>query len=410
MNKSVGKTGYRINTLSMTNSKKFVGKGVYAKMSNMLTPVFPISDEGGYKVFGSYAYGRGVSVGEGGSLEKLMSKDPLEEVDDQIIDNFVRALLKNGGQELKDNTHFNNANQKGMVQAILEMQNTNPAAFTRVMKVLQVKEATGNKVVSVQKILESKTSGGRVPKEKEMVNLIGNGLINHFMRDDTPGTYTSPTNTAVSLADIMPGKRKGADPTVGDEILWDSMVRLQASDESSFIYVMPEGADGESQSNIVKTVQQQIAENAGISFPIQDEYRGKKEKPRAKIDFEAISQGWGEDSVLADAIDKFQQWGRAFGGEVPDDPQLAAAFGKLEAAYMQSTLSWRAMSRGDAYDSSRTEEEKLADQQRERAEYLQSDRGLFSNASQYLGGGDLAEGEETVVEPTDDDQNIVVDD
>ena len=108
MNKSVGKTGYRINTLSMTNSKKFVGKGVYAKLSNMLTPVFPISDEGGYKVFGSYAYGRGVSVGEGGSLEKLLSKDPLEEIDDQIIDNFVRTLLKSGGQELKDNTHFSN--------------------------------------------------------------------------------------------------------------------------------------------------------------------------------------------------------------------------------------------------------------------------------------------------------------
>ena len=406
-NKKLKKSGgFRLSYLSMTNSNKFKGKGVYAKMSNVLTPVFPISDEGGYQVFGSYAYGRGVSVGENGTLDQLISKDPLTELDDSIVDGFVRQLLKRGGKAIRENTHLDDG-ENNMIEAIMTMQTDNPSAFTRIMKMLKVKqkEEDGNKVVSVQTIIDGKSGSKVAPSKPELKNLIGLGLINHFNRDDTPGTYTNPLNAARSLADIIPGRSKGADPTVGDEVLWDSMVRLQAGDENSFIYVMPEGADGQMQSNVVKTVQQQIAESAGPHFQIQDEYRGKKEKPRANIDFEAIGKGWGEDSVFRDAIDKFQQWGRAFGGEVPDDPQLAAAFSKLEAAKMQVALNQKSLDRGDPWDPSLSQADRDAREAQDRADYLQGNQ----TAANFLGGGTQDEGEEEVAS-NEGGIDIVIDD
>ena len=389
-NKKIKSKGYRINVVSMTRSNKFKGKGLYSKLSNIKTPVFPISDNGGYKVFGSYAYGRGVTVGANGTLSELMQRDPLEDLDDETIDKFIRELLKRGGKAISELEQFEvgaygkptsgNYNEVGLIEAIMRMQNENPAAFTRIMRTLRVQDSKNkNKENTLQDLLDAKMNGQTVPTEDELKQWIGNGLINHFNRDDTPGTYTSPVNAAHSLVDIMPGKRKGADPTVGDEVLWDSMVRLAAGDSNSFIYVMPEGADGEGQSNVVKTVQQQIAEAAGSHFPIQDEYRGKKEKPRTKVDFDTITQGWGEDSVFASAVDKFGQWGRAFAGEKPDDPQLAAAFGKLEAAKMQVALNHKSVQR-NPFGASLSPQEEAAQRAEDEAAYLQGNQ----TARQYL--------------------------
>ncbi len=396
--------GFRVRAFDMKMSGKWRATGVYKKATNVLSPIFPISDGGGYRVYGSYAYGRGVDIQSETGWRKLIGDDPLEELDDAVVDAFVRGVLKSGTDTLTSQIDKSpNTDTSGMLKALMDLQKTNPAAFSRVLKILKV--GTGKKLddgsyeqLSIEEHVKNKLESGRLPKTDEMKNMLAIGLINHFNRDDTPGTYTSPLNAAHSLADIMPGGRKsGADPTVGDEVLWDSMVRLAAGDGESFLYVQPEGADGEEQSNVVKIIQQQIVESTMTHFPIQDEYRGQRELPRTVVDFSNMFANWGATGDWGDTAmgSAFNTLGQVFKGETPDDPKLAAAYEKANAAAMQVHQDFNA---GALYEEDPAKRaEKLA---RHQAEYLEggpafggaeeSDPGVTSDGASNLG----ADGEE----------------
>lgn len=65
----------------------------------MFSPVFPVSDERGYEVIGSYRYGRGMNIDAGGNFQKLMETTPFEKgVDINTIDDFVVSLTLASGQ------------------------------------------------------------------------------------------------------------------------------------------------------------------------------------------------------------------------------------------------------------------------------------------------------------------------
>ena len=55
------------------------GAGAYNNDPTVM-PVFPVSDEYGYEVFGSYPYGRGLTLRKNGSFEKLLKKDKTSSV------------------------------------------------------------------------------------------------------------------------------------------------------------------------------------------------------------------------------------------------------------------------------------------------------------------------------------------
>jgi hypothetical protein len=65
-------------TLTPSNSLAS-GAGAYNSDPTVM-PVFPVSDEYGYEVFGSYPYGRGLTLRKGGSFEKLLKKDKTSSV------------------------------------------------------------------------------------------------------------------------------------------------------------------------------------------------------------------------------------------------------------------------------------------------------------------------------------------
>jgi len=58
------------------------------------TPVFPVSDEGGYTVVGSYAYGRGLSPYPDSELDQLTKADPQGAVDPITLRNYVDRVLR----------------------------------------------------------------------------------------------------------------------------------------------------------------------------------------------------------------------------------------------------------------------------------------------------------------------------
>lgn len=70
----------RIGGFKLTPSNSFTaGEGQYNNDPTVM-PVFPVSDENGYEVFGSYPYGRGLTLRKGGTFEKLLKKDKTSSV------------------------------------------------------------------------------------------------------------------------------------------------------------------------------------------------------------------------------------------------------------------------------------------------------------------------------------------
>ena len=294
------------------------------KLTSVVSPIFPISDAGGYRHYGSYAYGRGVTVGVGQKgLEQLLSEDPLEEIDGKVVDEFVSNILKNGSENLRD-TVYNTRNNNNLIKSLMELQSTNPAAWQRATRSLKIRDPNlqDSPVTSVEEYMAKYP--GQTSSQGETQKLLAIGLINHFQRDDMPGTYTSPLNAAHNLVDIMPSATQ--DTMAHDEVLWDSLIKMNAGDPSSFIYVAPEGADGTLKSNVVKQVENQMVVNAATSSEYQAELRGKRELPRTTFDPE-VFDNWGADGYSDSALGQSANTlGQVFSGETPDDPRLSSLY------------------------------------------------------------------------------------
>jgi len=335
---------------AISASGHYNATGSFRRKTKVLSPVFPISDAGGYRHYGSYAYGRGLRIGEEGQgFEKLLAQDPLETLDDTVIDKFVRDILKEGSTKLALLSGFGTATAATgaatptMLDALMLMQTTNPAAFSRLQRTLKVATDDDKAIVSTAQYIEQKGITGSAATRKVMAA----GLINYFQREDTPGSTTDPLNAAYNIVDIFPGG--GLDPVAGNEILYDSMVRMIATDESKFIYVSPDGKDGDLQTNVVKTVQQQVVESSIDHTIIQDALRGQIEKPRDAIDFANMFDNWGGDGNWENSAagQAFQKLATAF-SDAPDDPRLADLYDKLNEVGSTQHNRWMEIFDGDA--------------------------------------------------------------
>lgn len=62
------------------------------KRESVYSPVFPVSDEGGYEVIGNYRYGRGLQIQGSESMEQLTFTDPLQFATPEAVEDFVDVL------------------------------------------------------------------------------------------------------------------------------------------------------------------------------------------------------------------------------------------------------------------------------------------------------------------------------
>jgi hypothetical protein len=102
--------------ITNTVEEKSVKDGKITKTA--YSPAFPVSDDKGYHHYGSFRYGRGLTVDPGGTFEFLHSgQDPFKNVTAQNAEEFLRVLTLQYAGKLKSN----NVQLAGAREAAVEM-------------------------------------------------------------------------------------------------------------------------------------------------------------------------------------------------------------------------------------------------------------------------------------------------
>jgi len=153
------------------------------------SPVFPVSDELGYEHYGSFQYGRGLSIEPGGNYERLMATDPLQFATDIQREAFLRALRSHPGQTQEA--------IQARAQAVRE-------ALTSIASDPEFRNGPGLQV-ALDYLEPSQRNGDRTTQ-------IANGLANYIMSDRDAVMKMPVNNAAYRLADLLP---QGQDDSCG---------------------------------------------------------------------------------------------------------------------------------------------------------------------------------------------------
>lgn len=150
------------------------------------SPVFPVSDARGYEHFGSFQYGRGLSIEPGGNYERLMSNDPFRYVDPAQVDAFVRQLRSSPiGRDAQGNISFP-ANLRSSMEEI-----AGNASF----------QASVGGQIALRWAENQGSTGDRT-------TMIATGLANYIMSDRDSVTKLPVSNAAFNLTDLQPATRR----------------------------------------------------------------------------------------------------------------------------------------------------------------------------------------------------------
>lgn len=89
------KKGYKVGVFySAEGGVNFGGQVTGTNQQSFITPIFPISDENGYEVFGSYQYGRGLDISPNGSFDQLLKQDPTRNFTEDELDAYLKDLYR----------------------------------------------------------------------------------------------------------------------------------------------------------------------------------------------------------------------------------------------------------------------------------------------------------------------------
>ena len=135
------------------------------------SPVFPVSDAQGFEHYGSFQYGRGLSIESGGNYEQLMASDPLQYLTDAQRETLLNAIVQHDPIQ-------GEAALRQAAQALASNQNPD------VQHMIQYMENT-------------QTNGDRT-------TMIANGLRNYIASDRDAVNKLPVNNTAYQLADLAP--------------------------------------------------------------------------------------------------------------------------------------------------------------------------------------------------------------
>lgn len=135
------------------------------------SPVFPVSDERGFEHYGSFQYGRGLSIEPGGNYERLMASDPLQFLTDAQRERLLHAIV-----------HHDHVN--------------GPAALNEAARALASSNEPGAQI-ALDYLENDQRNGDRT-------TMIANGLRNYIMSDRDAVTKLPVNNVAYLLTDLAP--------------------------------------------------------------------------------------------------------------------------------------------------------------------------------------------------------------
>lgn len=229
------------------------------------TPVFPVSDNGGYEVVGSFPYGRGLSIEPGANWSRLAGGydyDPLANADPEIVDALNKALY----------TASQNSSQNDIERALLNAVRANEG---------------GTKSTKVSDFLAE--LGSRTDGTQDRDGMILNGLRNSILSRRNAPTKLTPTNNALRLTDILPVHDLNYPSSFRAA---EELFELEAFNEENFIAV--EGVDQ------VTAWAKTQAEDASVAWKArQDALRGValgSNNPETPNALEAISDTFNQST------------------------------------------------------------------------------------------------------------------
>lgn len=153
-------------------------EGVIYETLDNFSPVFPVSDALGYEHYGTYQYGRGLSIEPGGNYQTLMSTDPFQYVDPDDAYRFAEAVRRRG--------RVDDDEVRGVLQEIAGS------------------EGFANSPGAEIAIRIFRESGGSSDGSTDPTTMIAAGLANYVMSDRDAITHLPVSNTAFRLTDLNP--------------------------------------------------------------------------------------------------------------------------------------------------------------------------------------------------------------
>lgn len=156
------------------------------------TPVFPVSDAGGYEVIGSFRYGRDLDIDPSGAWNRLHEMDPTALLSRELVEKIIRVVL----DEEPIDTFVEEQQPDGQIRLVQQTSLTGQEAVTALEK--QALRELRNMGLTNQDLLDmhlAKATGD--PNKLEI------GLANFIPTKDKDGLQkVSLINAAYSLAEL----------------------------------------------------------------------------------------------------------------------------------------------------------------------------------------------------------------
>lgn len=90
---------------------RMVKKLGFEYVDSWMSPIFPVSDEQGYELFGAYQYGRGLNIVKGASFDSLLKQDKTRILDEGDVDSYLQDL-HSGDSSLTRDQSFKSLSKK----------------------------------------------------------------------------------------------------------------------------------------------------------------------------------------------------------------------------------------------------------------------------------------------------------
>jgi hypothetical protein len=228
------------------------------------SPVFPVSDNAGYEVVGSYRYGRDVDIEPDGAFDVLHRQDPFAMLDKKTVEDIVDAIARRRAITVRSETVVKSPDGR-TVKRVKRRKNKGSAALTdlerRVLSALQ-------KNMSDQDIIDL----GLATRNTKDPNLLEFDLRNWFSDGSREGIAKLPLiNAAYSLADLTYLTSK----PVCDCRAMEAGILLEGSGRQDFLRLSASDSDvGTETDNITQFAAAEAAVSAASWKQNQDALRG----------------------------------------------------------------------------------------------------------------------------------------
>jgi len=293
------------------------------KTHSVQTPVFPVSDEFGYEVIGSYRYGRGLDIDAHGVFDTLHNQDPLSLLDkktvDALLDLYVRGMSPEKWFKKYAGTTKTSGGANQAQSTAPEGSKAASAAEKAVLRMLQ-------KILTDQQILNL-----GMAKIGDNPNMLKLNMQNYFATKGKDGVQKLPINNAAySLADLtVHTSKRGCDCKSAE-----ADVLLESAGQSDFVQFtapgtsVPQGYPTGTEDRATQWLVNAAAKSSVAWRQSQDALRGTVIDRNASS---VVSSLLGAQQQLADATTRSKALQKSL--EDASSARLDAAVDSVETAF-----------------------------------------------------------------------------